>query len=45
MGTVFGAIVVQLVTIIVNMNDIAFHYSLIFKALIVIIALWTQRKK
>lgn len=45
MGTVLGAIVVQLVTIMVNMNDIPFHYSLIFKALIVVIALWAQRKK
>jgi galactofuranose transport system permease protein len=38
-GTVTGAIVVQLVTVIVNMNDIQFHYSLIFKALIVVVAL------
>lgn len=45
LGTVLGAIVVQLVTIMVNMNDIAFHYSLIFKALIVVIALLAQRKK
>ena len=44
MGTVFGAIVVQLVTIIVNMNNIDFHYSLILKAIILIIAVWTQRK-
>jgi len=42
-GTVIGAIVVQLVTVIVNMNNIQFHYSLIFKALIVVIALWSQR--
>lgn len=45
MGTVFGAIIVQLVTIIVNMNNIPDKYSLLFKAVIVIIALWTQRKK
>ncbi len=42
-GTVTGAIVVQLVTVIVNMNDIQFHYSLIFKALIVVIALWVRK--
>ncbi len=45
LGTVFGAVVVQLVTVIVNMNDIPFHYSLMFKALIVVIALWAQGKK
>ena len=45
MGTVLGAIVVQLVTIMANMNDIAFHYSLIIKALIVVIALWAQGRK
>ncbi len=44
MGTVFGAIVVQLVTVIVNMNNIDFHYSLILKAIILIVAVWTQRK-
>ena len=45
LGTVFGAIVVQLVTVVVNMTDIPFNYSLIFKAMIVIIAIWAQRKK
>lgn len=45
LGTVFGAIVVQLVTVIANMNEIPVHYSLIFKALILIIVLFTQRKK
>ncbi len=44
-GTVIGAIVVQLVTVIVNMNNIQFHYSLIFKALIVVVALWSRRSK
>lgn len=44
-GTVMGAIVVQLVTVIVNMNDMQFHYSLIFKALIVVIALCSRRTR
>jgi ribose transport system permease protein len=44
LGTVIGAIVVQLVTVIVNMNNIAFAYSLLFKALIVVMALWARRK-
>ena len=42
-GTVMGAVVVQLVTVIVNMNGMRFGYSLVFKALIVVIALCAQR--
>jgi len=45
LGTVVGAVVVGLVTVIVNMNDIPSHYSMVFKALIVVVAMWTQRKK
>ncbi len=45
LGTVVGAITVQLVTVVVNMNNIAFHYSLPLKAVIVILALWTQRRR
>ncbi|MHC4199481.1 MAG: ABC transporter permease [Planctomycetota bacterium] len=45
LGTVLGAIVVQLVTIMVTMNGIPFNYSLVFKAVIVVIALWAQRKR
>jgi len=45
LGTVFGAVVVQLVTVIVNMNDIPHHYSLVFKALVLIVAIWSQRDK
>ena len=44
MGTVVGAIVVTLVPVIVNMNNIPSDYSLVFKALIVIVAMWAQRK-
>jgi ribose/xylose/arabinose/galactoside ABC-type transport system permease subunit len=44
-GTLVGASIVQLVTMIVNMNDISFHYSLIVKAAIVIAALYLQREK
>jgi len=45
LGTVFGAVVVQLVTVIVNMNDIQHHYSLILKAMVLIAAVWTQKEK
>jgi ribose transport system permease protein len=44
-GTVIGALIVQLVTIIVNMNNIQFHYSLVIKACIIIIALYLQRER
>jgi len=44
-GTVLGAVVVGLVTVIVNMNNVPSHYSMVFKALIVVVAMWTQRKK
>ena len=45
LGTVAGAIVVGLVTVVVNMNNIPSHYSMVFKALIVVVAMWSQRKK
>lgn len=45
LGTALGAIVVQLVTVMVTMNKMPFNYSLVFKAVIVVIALWAQRKR
>jgi len=36
---------VQLVTIVVNMNDIQHHYSLILKAIVLITAVWAQKDK
>ncbi|WP_461204705.1 ABC transporter permease [Clostridium sp. DL1XJH146] len=42
-GTVFGAIIIQIITTMVNMNNIPFEYSLILKAIIIILALWAQR--
>lgn len=43
MGTVFGAIIIQIITTMVNMNNISFEYSMILKAVIIILALWIQR--
>lgn len=45
LGTVLGALIVQLVTIIVNMNNIQFHYSLVIKAVIIVLALYLQRER
>jgi len=45
MGTVMGAFIIQLVTIVVNMNNIQFHYSLVIKAVIIIVALYLQKER
>jgi ribose/xylose/arabinose/galactoside ABC-type transport system permease subunit len=44
-GTVMGAVIVPLVTVIANMNNIPDHYSMIFKAIIVIAVLWVRPEK
>lgn len=41
-GTALGAVIVPLVTIIARMNGMPVHYSLIFKAIIVIAVLWAR---
>lgn len=43
LGTVAGAIIIQIITTMVNMNDISFEYSMIIKAAVIILALWVQR--
>lgn len=45
MGTIFGALIIQLVSIMVNMNNIPFAYARIFKAVIIIVAVYLQREK
>ena len=42
LGTVMGAIIVPLVTVIANMNDIAVEYAMICKAAMVIAVLWAR---
>ena len=42
LGIALGAIIVPLVTIIARMNGMPVHYSLIFKAIIVIAVLWAR---
>jgi ribose transport system permease protein len=44
-GTVIGALVIQLITVTVNMQNIQYNYSLLLKAAIIIIALWLQRER
>ena len=42
-GTLVGALVLQLVTAAMIMNNVSFHYSLIVKALIILVAVYLQR--
>jgi ribose transport system permease protein len=44
-GTVVGALIMQLITISVNMNNIPFEVSEVLKAVIIILAVYAQREK
>jgi ribose transport system permease protein len=44
-GTIIGAVVIQLITITVNMQNIQYNYSLVLKAAVIIVALWLQRDR
>lgn len=44
-GTLIGALVMQLVTTMVNMNNIPYAWSLIVKAAIIVIALYLQHRR
>jgi galactofuranose transport system permease protein len=43
-GTVMGALIMSLITITVNMNNIPYNYSLLLKAIIIIIMLISQKE-
>ncbi|MBQ1310915.1 MAG: ABC transporter permease [Blautia sp.] len=43
-GTVVGALVMQLITTMMNMNNIFYAYGLVIKAVIIILALYLQRE-
>lgn len=44
-GTVVGALIMQMLTIMVNMNNIPYEYANIFKAAIIVAAVYIQRDK
>jgi galactofuranose transport system permease protein len=44
-GTVIGALIMQIITVSVNMNNIPFSYALVLKSIIIIVALYVQREK
>ena len=43
--TLVGAIMMQLITIMVNMNNIAFEYSYVIKAIVIVVSIYLQREK
>lgn len=45
LGTVIGALIMQLITIMVNMNNIPFEVSQVIKSIVIIIAVFLQRGK
>lgn len=44
-NTVIGVFIMQLITMTINMNNIQYSYSLIFKAIIIVLAVYIQREK
>lgn len=44
-GTVIGALIMQLITVTVNMNNIPYEYAQVLKAIIIIVAVYIQRDK
>jgi len=44
-GTIVGAVVMQLITVMMNMNNIYYAYSLVIKAVIIVIALYLQKER
>ena len=42
-GTIFGVIIVQVLTTMVNMNNISYQYSRVLKAIVIVVALYGQR--
>ena len=45
LGTVYGAVVMQLITITINANNIPFNWSLVLKAIVLIVAVYLQQEK
>lgn len=45
LGTVIGAVIMQLITIMVNMNNIPYAYAQVIKSIIIVAAVWLQRER
>ena len=44
-GTLIGALVMQVITTMMNMNNIFYAYALVVKSAIIVVALYLQREK
>ena len=44
-GTIVGALMMQIITVSVNMNNIPHSYSIVIKSIIIILALYIQRER
>lgn len=44
LGTVMGVYIMQIITVMVNMNNIQYAYSLVIKTVIVVLALYLQKR-
>lgn len=44
-GTVYGVLIMQIITMMINMNNINYNYGNIIKCLIIILAIYVQNKK
>ena len=45
MGTVIGALIMQMITLTSVMNDIPDQYAQVFKAIIIVFAVYIQREQ
>jgi ribose/xylose/arabinose/galactoside ABC-type transport system permease subunit len=45
LGTVIGALIIQTVTVSMNMNDVPFSYALVLKSLIIIFAVYMEKER
>lgn len=45
LGTVIGALIMQIITVTMNMNNIPYTYSLVLKAIIIVVAVYVQRER
>ncbi len=45
LGTVCGVLILQLITIMINMNNVPYSYSLVLKAIIIVVSIYIQNMK
>lgn len=45
LGTICGALILQLITIMINMNNVPYSYSLVLKAAIIVVSIYIQNMK